>query len=788
MHRLLLILLIGIAGGLSGAFVPYDTQIVQGINVEIVGVVPDSRADMSVRSRMQTRVGSPFSQFIFDSDLKSLAQEYDWVEPQVSSTGDGIYINLQVWPKPLIRQITFRGNRQVKSSELQGELGIESCTVFDRASFNRAFHQLKGFYIKKGFFEVELDYKVIRDDSCNEVEVVIMIKEGRSGRIKDICFYGFDADEMNDILDLMVTKSWNIVTGVFSEGGNYNEDMIQYDQYQALNYLQNRGYADAKVKIEVTEADRPYWINVHISCCKGIQYRFGEITYEGNCIYDDKLVDKLIMAEEGRPFSPDAMRDSLKNIQDAYGAKGYIEAIVDDELTLDPVEPVYKLHLIIEEGEQYHVGLIKVFGNNYTQNRVILHETLLCPGEVFNTIKLRYTEERLRNIGYFKTVNVYAVRSSHNSCLGDNYRDVHIEVEEDSTGNFGAFMGFSTGDDIFGGFNITEKNFNIMGIKDIGEVGPRALKGGGEYAHFTATFGQKTNSFVTSWTKPYFYDTPWAVGVDLERSWNAAIARSYEIIAYSAATHAKRCLNAFLSFGWHYRIRDSRVHVKHGAGDTSPQLEAASKKAGVTSATGFSVIYNSTNHPLRPSCGLRSRVDGEFVGLGGDSHFFSFGYTNSAYHPFGENGILKLRADCKFIQPLQSSPPGVSPIVTIPIDERLFLGGDYNIRGYRPWDLGPQFKGTTDPRGGLSLILLSVEYTKPILMPVAEGFVFADAGYLTDLTWHVNTDDLKCSVGFGVKLNLMGAAPPVVLGYGFPLNPDNRSQIKRFFISMGAKF
>jgi len=86
------------------------------------------------------------------------------------------------------------------------------------------------------------------------------------------------------------------------------------------------------------------------------------------------------------------------------------------------------------------------------------------------------------------------------------------------------------------------------------------------------------------------------------------------------------------------------------------------------------------------------------------------------------------------------------------------------------------------------LVLLSIEYNKPLL-PVAEFFLFSDAGFLTTRSWDINTDKLKVSVGCGLKLAVMGpASPPVVIGYGFPLNADNRSDIKRFFISMGARF
>ncbi len=105
----------------------------------------------------------------------------------------------------------------------------------------------------------------------------------------------------------------------------------------------------------------------------------------------------------------------------------------------------------IEEGQQYRVGLIKVIGNCSTETWIILHETLLIPGEIFNIDKLELTEERLMNIGYFKNVNVYAVKSGGPDSLGANYRDVQIEVEETTTGRIGAFLGYSTVESLFAG-------------------------------------------------------------------------------------------------------------------------------------------------------------------------------------------------------------------------------------------------------------------------------------------------------------------------------------------------
>lgn len=797
-------LLILIFSGLEG-LLPFDNQIVSKIVIEFATGGKGKKEAEVIKGKMSTKTGGYFSQAQFDTDLKMLAQEYDWVEPTIEFEDDAMVVRIKLWQKPQIEAIRFVGHCSFKESALLDELELEDIAVYDRAAFNRAFQKLRAYYAKKGFFEAELNYGVIENLEDNTVEIVISICEGRSGRISALAFCGLDSCEIDDIVDCMVTQPWNIVSAFMSGLGCYDENAVEYDEYQIINYLQNRGYADAKVKICAVPSCDPRWLEVHVHAEREEQFLFGDITYEGNCIIPDEVIECLIMAEEGELFAPDAIRDTLKNLQDAYGAKGYIEAIVDEELTLREDENVYDLHITIEEGEQYRVGLIKIFGNNYTQNRVILHETLLCPGEVFNTIKLCFTEERLRNIGYFDTVNVYAVRSLEDSCLGANYRDVHIEVHETPTGSFGAFLGFSTGEDLFGGFNITEKNFNILGLnpRTLTEIGPRALKGGGEFAHFTTQVGQKSNTFTLSWAKPYFMDTPWGIGFDAERKWNGALAEDYEILSHTGTAHVRKCLNGFLSLGTHYRIKTSVVHSKEKAKLESSELRDNSGNNGWVSGVGFSLIYNSTNNPIKPSCGYRSRIDGEYVGLGGSARFLSFSYVNSFYQPFGSNAVLKLRADFKFIQPLEPArqlteeeripkpgrfPPEEGSINTIPLDERFMLGGDYLVRGYRPYAPGPKFNNTPDPRGGLSMVFLSVEWNKPLL-PIADFFLFSDAGYLTTRTWDINTDNLKVSVGFGLKLSVMGpGSPPIVIGYGFPLNPDTRSDIKRFFISMGAKF
>ena len=168
------------------------------------------------------------------------------------------------------------------------------------------------------------------------------------------------------------------------------------------------------------------------------------------------------------------------------------------------------------------------------------------------------------------------------------------------------------------------------------------------------------------------------------------------------------------------------------------------------------------------------------AGVGGETHFFSFGYLNTYYYQTDKDGVFKLRADMRFVVPFSSTNRS-----TIPLDERLFLGGDNQLRGYRAYKLGPTF-GHGDPKGGLSMQYISLEYDRR-LMKRLDGFLFCDIGHLSG-----NNFDFfgryYTSVGFGFKLKILDGAPPLNFGFGFPLNPKRRGEVKKFFLTVGGKF
>lgn len=735
----------------------------------------------SLKSRIKSKEGDYFSQTVFDSDLKALVKEFDAIEPNFEVVDGKVFITIKLNVKPRIRSIQFRGNHDYSNSKLMGEIGINPGEAFDGFKFNAAFHKLKGFYIQKGYFEAELDYDVVRDPITNEVDIIVKVCEGRTGKIRGICFHGFTAEEKQCVLETMVTKKWNLITSFLSNDGIYHQEMIQYDQYQIVNLLQNGGYADASVTITTTEIPKK-GIMLDITAEKGQRYKFGNISYEGNQIYTNDEIENCFYISEGCWYSPEAVRLTVTGISDKYGACGYIDNIVDYDLELDPETSTYSVKITIDEGEQFRVGMIKILGNCSTQNSVILHEILMVPGEVFNLNCLKLTEQRLNNIGYFKTVNVYAVRTENPTLSEGNYRDVHIEVEECSTGNISAFLGLSTAQDFFGGIHLTEKNFNAAGLRCLfSGGGPSVLRGGGEYLNLNTTIGQKSRSYTLSWTKPYFRDTPWIVGFDIDTTNNRYISKAYSIDAWGFNIHGRYPINICTSFGTHYRYRESQTNErKQGESISDPRLLEDVHNGGKISAMGAGIFYDSTDDICRPLRGRRSHLDFEVAGIGGDHDFVSLGWINTQFIPVTSKSTFKIRADFKYILPYAETTYD-----SMPVDERLFLGGNTNVRGYEPYAIGPQYDDTVEPRGGISLNLFSLEYNY-YLNSRMEFFTFFDAGMLSKDSWSFG--NLFTSVGFGTRLCVFSGGPPITLGLGYPIKPKNKEDVKNFFFSMGGSF
>lgn len=758
-------------------------ETVKKIQIIIENLPQDKSFDTSIiLEKLKTQIGQPFSQSHFDEDLKMLFEQYDHVEPQIEVQNDEVEISLKLWSRPLLHQIRFRGNNFFKDAVLKKELNLTENTPFNRPYFYQQLSKIKELYIKKGFFELQLSPNIIPSSENNEVDIEISIVEGRRGTIKDIIFNGFTPEEKSKVLNTIYTKKYHPIWTWVKGQGYLLDEVLEQDRLIIINFLQNEGYADAKLDISIIDSEQKDSIILLLNLNRGPQYRYGKIYFTGNLLFNDETLEKKFLIHPNEIYSPEKINQTSDALKELYGKKGYIDTEIQYEIIPDLQEPIYHINFKITEGAQYKIGLVHVFGNKNTQTEVILRESLLVPGEIFNLSRLKASQERLFNIGYFKNVSVYAVKTENDQTLNGNYRDIYIEVEEKATANAALFCGLSYGEGVFGGFSVHDANFNILGLTSLHKNGFSALRGGGEFAQARIQFGSKERMYALTWLTPYFLGTPWRFGVDAYISHTKLQSKSYKIDSFGGSTSASYPLSPYWTLGTKYRFKHAKIDIS----PTTDPDERAASRTGNVSALSASLNYDSTNSIIKPSKGMRSLFEIEVAGLGGDFDFIKYSYVNTCYQKLWPKGIMKYRWEARFIQPSgRTHLPN-----SIPLSERLFIGGENTVRGYVPFCLGPQFTttlnhGEPNPKGGISSSLLSVEYLHEFTS-FLDGFVFFDAGGVCLERFHL--PKLQMSSGFGVRLNILPNASPISIGLGYPINPENKNQVKRFFASFGTQF
>ena len=752
-----------------------------------------------ILSKMQTKVGVLFSQLDFDQDLKALSEEFDRVEPEVEEKDHGVVITLRLWRKPMIRSITWQGNRYITTGKLQKVLGVQPGEIFNRDEFNKAFTKVKELYVKKGFFESVVEYVVIPWERTNEVDIQFSVTEGTSGHVRCIEVAGVSAGERRKILDMIVTKRYNIFLSWLTGRGVYHEEALEHDTLVITHYLQNLGYANARVNIELQKTSQGN-LDIYIYVEKGALFHFGTVTFRGQTIFSEEELRQVFNIKQGDPFSSLHLGERVNAVADFYGEHGYIKAEVNYSLHLSPLEPVYDVDIGIEEGEQFKVGLVHVLGNTTTRTKVILRETLLSPGEIFDIRRLKRTQTRLETVGYFQSVNVYAIHTKHDDLFGHNYRDVIIEVKEKPTGHAGIFGGI--GSDIFCGVELYETNFDHRGLWRIWRHGFSALRGGGEYAILRLTLGSKQQGVSFEWFDPYLWDSRWRMGMDFSYTNSRQRSERYRIQTLGGSISFIRPLTGCWSFGVKGRASSSifkEIEQDTTASAEQPviirrDVEREKRNSAFITACGKYLSYNSVDNPYLPYSGIRSSIQTEVATVRRhvrDVPLFPMlrlEYLNSVYCPLWGRSLCKLRFDLKFLWPLGSGSPD-----KVPIGERFFLGGETSVRGYRPYNLGPKFvmpDGSVDeddPLGGISSLLCSVEYQQPLLASSLFLFVFFDGGSISDKLF--SFQDFRTSTGIGLRFYIPNFSQvPIMIGYGYPINPGKYNKVQPLFFSMVGRF
>jgi outer membrane protein insertion porin family len=680
-----------------------------------------------------------------------------------------------------VKIVDYVGSKKVEQSKIEDELKKKGITIrldsfIDQGLVRRVAGVVRDMYAEKGyeFAEVKPEIKPI-EGGTKLVNLSFVINEGPKVKIRTIDFQGNTALADGKLEGKMKDNKAPGFLGFITGGGTYKEDKFADDAEKVVEYYRERGYVKAQVGqptlrvLEDSNDGKNRYVELQIPVTEGPRYKVGEFTFAGNKVVKTEGLRPLFKLEPGEWYNEKKIRKGLEKAREVYGTGGYFEftgypdlsfpgepqdgaadgatasagtdtagppkAPADDkpaaagpppppsaEAAAKPAAkegdvPTVNVTMRMEEGKQYFVNRITFVGNTTTRDNVIRREIRLFEGGVFNTEALKYSVRRINQLGYFKNLEGDAI-DVQKTPGADNKVDVKLKVEEQNRNQITFGAGVSQYEGFFGQLAFQTSNF----------------MGRGETFSVSAQQGNLAKNYQVGFTEPFLFDRPITAGVDVFHQ-SIQYQLQFTQISTGMSTVWGFPAGPFSRWFLNYSYQDVKVTDVNPA-YTSTQFTENNPFLADTlllnqdgqerriSKIGPSFVYNTVDNPIFPTNGKRFSTSVDFAGIGGNSKFVNPKVEGIWYFQQSHRTSLGLRAAAEYIRPYGGTK--------LPIFEKLFLGGEYSIRGYDLRSVGPRDPTTQLVVGGNKSLLFNAEYMITIAGPV-RLVLFYDAGQVQDV-------------------------------------------------------
>jgi outer membrane protein insertion porin family len=752
-----------------------------------MGTVSDIRVEGTQRIEKETvlsylllQKGDPWDPERVDKSLKALFATGLFADVKLEREGNALVV--KVVENPIINRIAFEGNSKLSDKDLNAAIQLRPRVVYTRTRVQNDVERILEAYRHHEHFAATVEPKVIQL-SENRVDLVFEINEGPSTGVRSINFVGnkeFSDSTLRGVIDTKESRWYRF----FSNADTYDPDRLTYDRELLRKYYLSQGYADFRVVSAVAEMtpDRDGFI-VTFTVDEGPRYKFGKVDVNiklKNLTREDVL--PLLTVQSGDWYDADAVEHSISVITDAVGNRGYAFVQVTPEIKRNRETHTIDITFNVEEGPQVYVERIDITGNVRTLDKVIRREMRLVEGDAFNTDKMKRSKERIKNLGFFKKVEVTNKPGS-----APDRTVVDVQVEEQSTGQLSFGLGFSSSDGPLIDASIGEKNF----------------LGRGDDVRISSTLSLRSQQVDLSFTDPYFLDKPLAAGWDLfevktspTTNFFSGIAPAYQQFSYGGSLRMGYQISENLRQTLKYTARSDEITDIQSDASLFIALQQGTH---LTSSIGQVLLYDRRDNRIDPTSGWFVSEGNDFAGVGFGVDYVRTKVSGGYYYSLWPQWVLSLTGEAGDIFGWGGQP--------VLLQDRYFVGGD-NLRGFAPAGIGPRDIVSNDALGGNKYWVGSLQLGVPLGLPKELGItgrVFSDFGSLwgndqknitftpTELAANngivpkvYDNPAIRASVGFG--FTWVSPVGPIRLDLAAPVKKESIDQTQFFRISFGTRF
>jgi outer membrane protein insertion porin family len=659
-----------------------------------------------------------------------------------------------------VKIVDYVGSKKIETSKIYEKLKEQTAeirldTFIDPALVRKVEGIVRDMLREKGFQFADVTHEIVdMPGGPKLVHLTFHLEEGPNVKIRQVNFVGNKAigdgalkRQMKENKERRALNGINFPTwfaAVISGRGTYSEPKFDEDAEKVVAYYRDHGYLRANVGVpdlkvlEDSDDKKTRWVELRIPLTEGPRYKVGSFDVAGNTVVKTEFLKPLFKLSAGDYYGEKRIRKGLEKAREIYGTAGYYEftgfpdyKFHDDPSPNEPETPdalkapeaakeaagppVVDVTMRMQEGQQFFVNRITFIGNTTTRDNVIRREMRLVEGGVFNTEALKYSVKRLNQLGYFKALEgkpgEVDVQKTPNAT---NKIDVKLKLEEQNRNSLTFGAGVSEFEGFFGQLSFQTANF----------------LGRGESLTLSLQAGSRAQNYSLAFTEPFLFDRNITGGFNVFRTDIRYIGQFTQRSAGAVATMGFPIGRGFWRMFTNYsyeRVRVTEINEVY----TDPIVLARNPflrdslllgQGGerIISKVVPSIVYNSVDQPIFPTTGRRLSASMDLAGLGGNTNFYKPLLEGVYYWKQANRVTLGLRGQFQYIHQFSGSKE-------LPIFEKLFLGGEYSIRGFDIRTIGPQDPQTGLVLGGNKSLLFNVEEQFTIAGPV-RLIAFYDAG------------------------------------------------------------
>ncbi|MES2801038.1 MAG: outer membrane protein assembly factor BamA [Bdellovibrionota bacterium] len=739
----------------------------------------------AVLAKLVSKVGASFDPQNVKQDILNIFAMTYFIQVEVSkeNTAKGLKLVYKIVEKPIVAEIVFEGQSEIKSEDLETQSGLKTFEVVNNAKIQSAVEKLLKYYEEKGYYLVKIE-PVIEDVTAGEtVRVKFVITENDKVKVKKMTFIGNKILKDSQLKDRLFTKEAGFFSGM-SNSGSFKQEAFDQD-IQVLKYIYwNQGFLQVKIDrplVTVTPDKKSIYITYHIS--EGEQYYVGEVDFSGDLLFPKSELNDAVKIKDNGIFSVEVMRKDITDLQAKYGDLGYAFANVIPRYNFRDSDKKVDLVFEFEKGNKVYFGDIIVTGNTKTRDKVVRRELKIEEGELYNETRKRLSQENIQRLGFFEEVNFKTSTPPEKP----DQLNIEVVVKERNTGQI----------------QLTAAYGNTQGFSLGGSVQQNNFRGLGQSLEARIDASKNRQDYKLGLTDPYFLDTKWSSGFDVFYIENKARI-NYDI----------RKTGGNLRFGHpvygdytraylRYRLDKTELFANE---NTDPLIFPLETARGVTSAMQGTLEFDNRNDRQEPSKGIYTDISYERTGFGGDLKYQEFSSRFKFFHNLFWDVVWRNNLSYSNIQPIEKGG-------SVPFSETYQLGGPYTLRGFGSSGVGKRVFSasryeaiknvTTSPFyragiseedarkaanlivGGTKQVLFQTELQFPLIKEAGlSGVGFYDIGQAED---DINSSKFLSDIGMGFRWK----SPLGILRFewGWPLQTDEfNGDSVNFEFSIGPPF